>query len=726
ILYIAYTLFSLFYYIGITGFDFQYFIPNYPTVAHHSKLVFVILSSFSFYNLIIVYFKEEKQGIWLAKKLHVPVMALLGLLFLVVTFQDFYLSFFADDWLQYNFVPVLLLGFISLLVFYTLIRIVYFNPIWQNILFLVGFSFLIVQVIFAVFINNGLIQIPFSYTTLNILATTCELICLSILFFEKLLALRREKQLLATEVEMARVEQEKAAKIKELDEAKTRLYTNITHEFRTPLTVIKGLTEQIVDNEDKKQLIQRNSDTLLRLINQLLNLSKTDKGEMPFQPIQNDIVQYLRYLSESFRSWGATKNIRLHFLPNVAHCQTDYDPDKLQDVLSNLLSNAIKNTAKGGDIYIFIKKEAQQLVISVKDTGVGIAAHHLPNIFDRFYQIDQTDVRRDVGTGIGLALCKELVQIMNGEICVRSELGVGSEFEITLPISQKAQKINQSTPEISLKSADDFVDNQNLVRDDISKQSQRNSDTANQKATILVVEDNQDVRHYLTLCLEQDFELIFAQNGKVGIEKALSTIPDLVLSDIMMPDTNGLELCENLKTNVVTSHIPLILLTAKADQRAKLQGLSRGADAYLTKPFNKEELLTRIHSLIAQRSRMQAHFLKNATSTKTKKYAVENQFLNNLKEIVEAHLNDETFDVQRLAFELKMSRSQVYRKVKALTGRSIASYIRYLRLQKGKQQLETTNLTVSEIAYNVGFKDLAYFSNSFSQEFGYAPNATRK
>ncbi len=720
--YFLYALSTLFYYICITGFDFQYLFPHLPTIAHHSKLSSVILSSFFLYPMVLEYFKEEQEDIRFAKKLFKIYTFLISCLLLLVFTQDLYLPYWQDDFFQFNFVPVLALGLIGLIVLYTIIKITWHHPKWQNVLFLVGYSFLILQVIIAVFVNNGVIQLPFSFIVINIGATILELTCLSILFSEKLLALRREKRLLDTEVKIARIEKNKAEKIRELDRAKTRLYTNITHEFRTPLTVIKGLTEQIQGNADKKSLIQRNSDTLLRLINQMLDLSKADKGKLPFQLIQDDIIQYIRFLSESFRSWGATKNIRLHFLSEISECVMDYDPDKLQDILSNLLSNAIKSTPKSGDIYIIIKKTEGQLAICIKDTGKGIEAAHLPHIFDRFYQVDQTDSRSDAGSGIGLALCKELVQIMGGNISAKSEVGVGSEFKIQLPITHNApiSKPQKETTPIAPLSNFLHKESQNGEK----QPSARNSNE--KQPTILVVEDNADVQHYLSLCLEKEYQLIMAENGKIGIKKALEVIPDLILSDIMMPDTNGLELCEALKTNEITSHIPIILLTAKANQKAKIQGLSRGADAYLTKPFNKEELNIRIQSLIEQRSRMQTHFFKNTHQVKDRKYTTENQFLNKLKKVVLAHVSDKSFDVQRLSFELKMSRSQVYRKVKALTGRSIASYIRYLRLQEGKKLLETTNLTISEVAYKVGFNDLSYFSNSFSQEFGYPPNVVRK
>lgn len=709
-----------------SGLDYQYFIPSFPVLAHHNKLFFSGIYLLSFYFLMVSYFQEENAGKINFRQWHLPLMiSLIILALLLGIFQNWLITNDIEGATILKFLHSIPLSLISLIILFLLLKTVIKNPKWTSLVFLVAFLGKIFFGIIFIFVNNGKIHLPFEEQYVFPLFSFFEIACLTALIIYKIFTLNREKLILDREVQVARLEKDRMKKLKELDEAKTRLYTNITHEFRTPLTVIKGLTDQIEGNADKKDIIQRNSNTLLRLINQLLDLSKADKGELRFQPVQNDVIQYIRYLSESFRSWGAAKNIRLHILPEIKTLTMDYDPHKLQDVLSNLLSNAIKNTETGGDIYIMLKKEHNQLIINVKDTGKGIESNHLPYIFDRFYQVDNSDVNEDAGSGIGLALSKELVQLMQGEISVKSEVGVGTNFEIQLPISQNAPKqaSNEIAPEVRV-----IPNNLNttIAPISLSKKQQKELRKEEKQATILVVEDNKDVQHYLSLCLEKDHHLLLAENGKLGIQQALEHIPDLILSDVMMPNTNGLELCEALKTNVLTSHIPIILLTAKADQTAKIQGLSRGADAYLTKPFQKEELLVRIQSLIAQRGRMQAHFLKNTNTAKAAKYATENQFLNQVKKAVLAHLSDATFDVQRLAFELKMSRSQVYRKVKALTGRSIAAYIRYLRLQEGKKLLETTHLNISEVAYEVGFNDLSYFSNTFSQEFGYPPNATRK
>jgi signal transduction histidine kinase/DNA-binding response OmpR family regulator len=715
-LFSLYSLLVFLLFFSIAGYDFQYVYPNWLNVGHRAMAFWGVICALSLFALIIEYYKEENENIRFARPILKGLLPFGFIVLLLLIFHQYFFSLVPKRNLAFDYIPMFFISVVSLFMYYSILKITFRNPSWTNLIFLIGYSGTLITGILNSLIYNGVIILPeesFFYHRVGILI---EMFCLTILMTHKIFKLHNEKLQLDTEVELARMEKEKADKIRELDRAKTQLYTNITHEFRTPLTVINGLAEQLQGNEDKKKIIHRNSNILLRLINQMLDLAKADRGEIQLRNIQNDIVNFVRYLSESFESWGASKNIRLHFLPEMEDCVMDYDPDRLQDILSNLLSNAIKHTEKGGDIYIILKKLDDELLIKVKDTGKGIEEKYLPKIFDRFYQVEQTDSKSDVGTGIGLALCKEWVTLMNGDISVKSTIGKGSEFSIRLPITSDAP-----IQSFTIEPQNDIPLTQKLDIDETSE-----LDENSKLPLILVVEDNPDVRHYIKLCLKKDYQLITAENGKIGIEKALEFSPDLILSDIMMPDTNGLELCEHLKTNVITSHIPIILLTAKADDDAKIQGITRGADAYLTKPFNKKELLARIHSLILQRKRMQAHFLKNSDTSKTKKFETENQFLKDLKAILFEHLSDEDFDVVRLSKAIGMSRSQVYRKVKALTGRSIASYIRYIRLQEGKKLLETTEKTVSEIAFDVGFKDLSYFSNTFSQEFGYPPNAVRK
>lgn len=523
-----------------------------------------------------------------------------------------------------------------------------------------------------------------------------------------------------------------ADRLRELNEVKTKLYTNITHEFRTPLTVIQGMAGQSLKffqersfqkMEGAVEAIQRNSRGLLRLVNQMLDLSKMEAGALQLNLIQGDVINFLKYLSESFHSYAQGKNIQFTSYTEEKTLKMDYDPDKIHDIFSNLISNAIKFTPSGGKVVFHTKKEDRNdgayLVVKIQDSGIGISAEKIPHIFDRFYQVDDVSTRKGEGTGIGLAHTKELVHLMGGEIQVDSQLGEGSTFTVMLPITKKAAENDARITQ--------FV-NEEIQKPVADKPHFSTAASANQP-TILIVEDNQDVRTYLQSCLEEDYHLIFSFNGHEGIEKAKGYIPDVIISDVMMPEKNGFELCETLKSAELTSHIPIILLTAKADDDARLEGLGTGADAYLIKPFNQEELNVRLRQLIKLRKRLQKRYQK-ATPIKLDPSGFqkkgEDPFIRKVQLILETHLNNENLNVSILTQELGMSRSQLFRKLKAVTGLSAVEYIRSYRMHRAEELLKNTSLSISEVAYSIGFKDPAYFSRVFSTHFGHSPSETRK
>ena len=523
-------------------------------------------------------------------------------------------------------------------------------------------------------------------------------------------------------------------RMKELDHLKSRLYTNITHEFRTPLTVIMGMAEQLSENtadlptpyQEKitngLHLIQRNGQSLLRLINELLDLSKLDAGKLKLKMIQGDIVAYLQYLTESFYSMAEDKGIRLTFYSEEESLLMDYDEGKIQQIVYNLLSNAIKFTPSRGKVifHILIKKQQgrERLQMKIKDTGAGISPEELGHIFDRFYQADGSSTRKGEGTGIGLALTKELVELMKGEIKVESTPDKGSTFTIHLPISQDAplqpglsSGQTNASPSFSLLGAFDT-----LIQSTISNKKLN-------APILLIIEDNPDVTLYIQNLLEEDYTIHTAENGQIGIDRAIELVPDIIISDVMMPEKDGYEVCYTLKQDERTSHIPIILLTARAGQEDRIDGLHHGADAYLTKPFQKQELLVRLKKLVELRRKLQARLTDQATDLKTDP---ESLFLEKLREIVQTHLDHSDFGVPQLAENLLMSQMQVYRKLKALTGQTPSQFIRNIRLQKGKELLQTTNLTISEIAYKVGYADPNYFSRTFHSEFKVSPRDFRK
>jgi len=520
-----------------------------------------------------------------------------------------------------------------------------------------------------------------------------------------------------------------AEKLHELDRLKTNFYTNITHEFRTPLTVILGMAEQAETYLETPPLgrfrqamdmIRRNGQNLLQLINQLLDLSKLDAGTLRLQLVQDEIIGYIGYLLESFQSFAETKNIQLEFAPALPALYMDFDPEKVQSIVANLVSNAIKFTPANGSVAVSIELldpgAAETLAIRVQDTGLGIPADQVPYIFDRFYQVDGAHTRREEGTGIGLALVRELVKLMGGEIGVDSRPGEGATFTVSLPVHRSAA----AAAAAAIPAAPAAIP--------VSQLPETPQNNREDLPLLLIVEDNSDVAHYLQACVSDDYQVVIATDGQAGIERAFELVPDLIVSDVMMPEKDGFELCETLKNDERSSHIPIVLLTAKADMASRIKGLSRGADAYLAKPFHREELMVQLQALLQLRRSLQARYTSLAPLPANSDVGIqiEDRFLAKVRDLLTQNLADETFGVNEIAAGIYLSPSQLFRKIKALTGHSPTLYLRSLRLQKGRDLLKTTDLSIAEVAYEVGFSDPAYFSRAFSQEFGVAPSAARR
>lgn len=532
------------------------------------------------------------------------------------------------------------------------------------------------------------------------------------------------------------IEKQEAIRLKELDTFKSRLFTNLTHEFRTPLTVILGMTKQLIEKNPSmeviktSEIIERNGENLLRLVNQLLDLSKLEDRSFKLNLQNSNIIPFLRYVTESFQSFANGKNLRLSFFSTIKTLNMDYDPEQVTQVITNLISNALKFTKSGGEINVELVRENDFLIISVSDTGIGIPKENLDNIFDRFYQVDDSTTRANEGTGIGLAHSVELVKLMEGQISVDSDLGKGSTFKVQLKIHQNAKPKEFS--EI-LSDQHDFIKPINLssLNDQPDNVTSTPVNNGEQLPQILIIEDNVDVIHYLKTCLENLYQISIALNGKIGIEKALESIPDIIISDVMMPEKDGYEVCNTLKNDERTSHIPIILITAKADVASKIEGLSRGADAYLPKPFDRKELLVRLAKMVEKNKKLIAYFSKSSLPKNERKemnevIEIEDVFVQKIKKIIEENYTKEDFGLPQLCQKIGMSRSQLFRKMKALTAKAPSEYIRSFRLQKAKTLLETNDFNVSEVAYEVGFKDPSYFSKLFQKEFGELPRATRK
>lgn len=579
-------------------------------------------------------------------------------------------------------------------------------------------------------------------------------IIVEVIFFSLGLAFRqiesdREKQQAAFALErsqLLREQHEKEAKrLEEMDEAKNKLYANITHELRTPLTVIMGMTDELATNsqqlavskqekdtiEKELDLIKRNSHSLLQHVNQLLDLSKLDAGMLNLHNEQGDIINYLTYLTESFHSMAHEKNLRLMFYSEISELVMDFDAEKIQHVVYNLLSNAMKFTEAGGKVVLHVTQTNRDnqpfLQLKVQDTGVGIPAGQLNNIFDRFFQVDNSNTLKNEGTGIGLALTKELVELMGGSITVESALGKGSTFILLLPIRLAANTATSPSYRTLAPESLPHLPSHQQVSVYATPESSNG-----ERPVLLLIEDNADVVVYLTGLLGADYEVHTAPDGLLGIERALDLIPDLIVSDVMMPEKDGYEVCETLKKDERTSHIPIILLTARTEESDRIMGLRMGADAYLIKPFNKEELFVRLENLLELRQELQQRYAGDGFSksekpeTQAAETTIEDRFLQKLKTVVLENLDDSEFDTEKLSQAVHLSPSQLYRKIKALTDDTPHSFIQKIRLHQAYDMLTSTDKLIADIAYSVGFNDPNYFSRAFSKEFGESPSFYRK
>ena len=539
------------------------------------------------------------------------------------------------------------------------------------------------------------------------------------LSFERQENAHRQQQLqLSMQLEF---EQQEAQRLKELDTAKARLYDNFTHEFRTPITIIRGETQEIKGNEERKKTILRNSGQLLTMVNRMLDLSKLEAGALEPEWIRDDIIAYLKYLVESFHSMAGYKDIRLNFYTQLDQLIMDIDPEKLKQIISNLLSNAIKFTPQYGQVIVVAGADESWLEIEVKDSGIGITPEKLDKIFVRFYQVDDSSTRQAGGTGIGLALVKELVHLMEGKIQVRSEEQKGTSFHVLLPIHHDAPLQQTSSP---------ILPPSTQVLPATSLPQPAGSSQKTDLPLVLIIEDHPDMIAYVYNCLMTDYQVFTAQNGKEGVDAAFEHLPDLIICDVMMPELDGFGVVELLKNDLRTAHIPIILLTAKAAQSDKITGLQFGADAYMLKPFDKEEFRLKLHNLLQSQANLRAFLLadealvpdKGGSSLDPK----DQQFVDNFRKIILDNLDNEDMNIPGLCRLVGLSRSQLHKRITAITGASTSFFVMKVRLQEAKKLLLSTDLNVNEVAYSVGFKRPNHFSKSFKDFYGYTPSETKK
>ncbi len=519
---------------------------------------------------------------------------------------------------------------------------------------------------------------------------------------------------------------EETRKYKEMDKVKNELFANISHEFRTPLTVIQGLVDELSLKEGSKdysyqKVILQNTRHLSKLVSQMLLLSRLQSRSIKSKPLQDNIVDYMTYLCGSLKSYARIKGVELTFQCTQKNVLMDFDPDHIQSILYNLISNGIKHTPKGGKITVRLEVLKGSAIIQVQDTGKGISQKYLPYIFNRYYQVGNQEDKIE-GTGIGLALTKQLVELNNGSIGVTSEEEKGTVFTIQLPITHNAELVAYQS-----KAQQGFLVEKYLTDSDPVIMPLENSNNNKEDVPlILIVEDNPDVAYYLSTTLHETYRLAFAQDGREGIKFALELIPDLIICDVMMPVKDGFEVCEELKTNEVTNHIPIILLTARADQDSKLEGFRHKADSYLSKPVHKEELLLIIKNYLQAQQNLREKYQLQSASKEVLVTTDTDPFVQKVTAIIEEKYQDAQFNTTALERELGMSRAQLYRKFKAISGGTPAKLIHKIRLEQAKKLLIHTKKHVSEIAYDVGYKDPGNFTKKFYEYVGKNPNEMRR
>jgi len=565
----------------------------------------------------------------------------------------------------------------------------------------------------------------------------------AIIFFSLFYILRRNKLKRLHLKRDLEIEQIQTEKLIEIDKEKTNFFANVSHEFRTPLTLILGPLDKVIsvlkDDKHKQELgiVHRNAKRLQTLINQLLSLSKLESGKMKLKAKEENIVQLVKVYVQSFESLARQKQLELIFDSSLENYPLMVDRLKVEKIMNNLLSNAFKFTEKGGKIKVSISSETGGIQIKVSDTGIGIKEEDLKQIFNRFYQVDSGHSRGYEGTGIGLALTKELVELHHGIIKVESEVDLGTTIIIFLPAGiehlNKEEILSNGSPDneedVGLL-VDDYIYG-NIPLSDNSPEV-TTEQTENILPLVLIVEDNSDMRAYIKDYLEPFYQIIEAENGEDGFNKATEHIPDLIITDLMMPVMDGNELTGKLKTDQRTSHIPVIMLTAKASMESKLEGLETGADDFLTKPFDAQELVIRIRNLIIQRQKLRILLrqqIDDADHVRTiwehpriGLSKLDEQFLKKVVNIIESQIANPDFSVEMFAGEMAMSRMHLHRKLTGLIDHSPNNFIRDLRLKKAAELLKEGELNVTQVTYEVGISSLSYFAKAFKEKYGVSPS----
>ncbi len=552
------------------------------------------------------------------------------------------------------------------------------------------------------------------------------LLIFALLFFNRYSLIRnRIKQ----DLLMERFEKEK---VKQLSQLKLQFFTNISHEFRTPITVIKSYFENIAPNwkefpEEKMTedfaVITRNINSLNRLVNQLLDFRKLEQDKMIIMPEKRDIVQLIESCISSFNIIAINKNIQLVFQHNFEKLEFWFDEDKMDKIINNIISNALKYSNDAGKVIIRLKELEDEIKIEIEDTGIGIPQNIQSSIFERFYQANSLK-KSAASTGIGLSLTKGLIELHHGRIELMSSEGYGSNFILYFKKGNnhfKVSNLQNSNPN----------ENKNVVENNEDKFSESIDQIELMEFTgksVLIVEDNDDLRSFLAEKLKKLFYVDVAENGKLGLKKCLELTPDIVISDIMMPEMNGYELCDAIKNTEAISHIPVILLTAKATFESELHGFKLGADSYVGKPFNLDILIARVDAILKSREKIWKRITENPffSPSEVSFTVKDEQFLHKITEIIEEHMVNSEFSVEQLAELYAVSKINLNNKIKALTGKTSVQFIRLIRLRRAAQLLQSKHSRISEVTYDVGYSDLQHFRQHFKKEFSVSPNEYKK
>ncbi|RMF03496.1 MAG: helix-turn-helix domain-containing protein [Bacteroidetes bacterium] len=572
--------------------------------------------------------------------------------------------------------------------------------------------------------------IPFRITTM------VEVVIFSLGLAYRQWELLHEQQINTVELERARLREQQRKKEAEdqaeLAQAKDRFYTNLTHEFRTPLTVILALSEHLrhlswlgyaSSREQEKYLFQlglikRNGEQLLQHVNQLLDMSKSSAGKLTLRLTPGNVVEFARYTIASFQSLAEERQLQLQFQADWPVKSFPFDHDKLRYILNNLLVNALKFTPPGGTVSLSLSdalddQPASAIRITVADTGIGMTASTQAHIFNPYFQVENPSLS---GTGIGLTFTKELVELMGGSISVQSAPEQGSTFWVILPLRIPDQATSSQLA----------VPRPTAAVPMLPMLAPASEKIADYQPLLLILEDNADVRYFLEQLLQPTYQILTARDGEAGWKLAQEKLPDLIISDVLMPKLDGFALTQRLKSNTATSHIPIILLTAKTNDTSKLEGLAKGADAYIVKPFQREELLLQIQNLLHLRVAMQDFYQEKEPDKPSPAQTPEQQLLLKVTDFVQQQLANENLGVQDLADFLHLSPSQVYRKLRAISGMSPTRFIRQLRMSRAQALLCNSSDSIADIAYQVGFTDPNYFSRVFQKAFGQTPTQYRQ